>query len=191
MSRTRIVLRQQDVTRTDGEALATACLEFQRAAERDDKARHRILVPLIGSAGFGLLEGQTDAAEHVAQKVASYAPGKIDCSFLIMRLAIVAGPQSHTPDHDVFLSVRHRAAVAAVAGREIDEQTLSLRAQSGTYIRLSNRHQLRRGQAPFPNPDFEALRSGRPSERPRRYKAVLRDRNGAIRSSRHVSPARR
>src|SRR5258707_12009813 len=55
MSRTRVVLRQQDVTRTDGEALATACLEFQCSTERDDKARHRILVPLKESAGFGLL----------------------------------------------------------------------------------------------------------------------------------------
>src|SRR6266446_4097903 len=117
MSRTRVVLRQQDVTRTAGEALASARLEFQCTAERDDKARHRILVPLIGSPGFGLLEGQTDAAEHVAQKVVSLAPGKIDCSFLIMRVAIVAGPQSHTPDHDVFLSVRHRAAVAWIAVR--------------------------------------------------------------------------
>src|SRR5262249_5262033 len=102
MSRTRVVLRQQDVTGTYGEALTTACLEFQRTAERDDKARHRSLVPLIGSTGFGLLEGQTDAAEHVALKVASLAPGKIDCSFLIPRVAIFAGPQSHTSDHDVF-----------------------------------------------------------------------------------------
>src|SRR5258708_21028632 len=106
MSRTRVVLRQQDVTGMDGDALATACLEFQCTGERDDKTRDRILVPLIGAAGFGLLEGQTDAAEHVAQKVASLAPGKIDCSFLVMRVAIVAGPQSHTPDHDVFLSVQ-------------------------------------------------------------------------------------
>src|SRR5262249_49399631 len=75
MSRTRVVLRQQDVTGTYGEALTTACLEFQRTAQRDDKARHRILVPLIGSTGFGLLEGQTDAAEHIAQKVTSLASG--------------------------------------------------------------------------------------------------------------------
>src|SRR5262249_15203131 len=51
MARTCVVLRQQDVTGTYREALATAGLKFQRTAEREDKARHRILVPLIGSAG--------------------------------------------------------------------------------------------------------------------------------------------
>src|ERR1700726_483488 len=106
MSRARVVLRQQDITGTYGKALATARLEFQRTAERDDKARHRILVPLVGAAGLGLLERQIDTVEHIALEIASLAPGKIDCSFLKMRVAIVAGPQSHTSDHGFFLPVR-------------------------------------------------------------------------------------
>jgi hypothetical protein len=46
MTRTRIVLRQHDVTGMDSEALSSTRLEFQCAAEGEDKARNGIAMPL-------------------------------------------------------------------------------------------------------------------------------------------------
>src|SRR5262249_10232260 len=122
-----IVLRQQDVAGTDGEALAAAGLELQRAAEGDHEARHGILVPFIGSAGSRLLEGDAGALDHLAEHVASLALGKVDRPLFEVGIAILAGPKSHASDHGAFPCC---PMVKVVAGSRSSAVSWTCRARS-------------------------------------------------------------
>lgn len=100
MTRTRSILGQQDVARMKGEVLSFTGLEVERAAERDHELPHRRGVPRKGAAGRRLLKRDARRSRRPAQPVAACAGRKIDRALLEVGIAVLAGPQSNTPNHD-------------------------------------------------------------------------------------------
>src|ERR1700757_2117215 len=99
VARAAVVLREQDVARTDGERRTGLGLELERAGQGDDETRDRVLVPLVRAARPRFLEGQLDDGHGLASEVAAHPLGEIDPAFLEQRVTIFAGPHAHTTDH--------------------------------------------------------------------------------------------
>src|ERR1700729_619568 len=99
MARATVVLREQDVARTDGERRTGLRLELERAGQGDDEPRDRVLVPLVRSARPRLLEVQLDDGHGLANGVATRPLREIDRAFLEQRVTILACPHADTTDH--------------------------------------------------------------------------------------------
>jgi len=76
-----VVLREQDVARTDGERRTGLRLELQRAGQGDDETRGRVLVSRPRSARPRFPEGQLDDGNGPANEVAAHPLGEIDPAF--------------------------------------------------------------------------------------------------------------
>src|SRR3984957_14621336 len=81
MTGAAVVLREQDVARTDGERRTGLRLELERAGQGDDETWHRVLMPFIRSARPCFLEGQLDGGHRLADGVATRPLGEIDPAF--------------------------------------------------------------------------------------------------------------
>src|ERR1700722_14971081 len=96
VARAAVVLREQDVARTDGERRARLRLELERAGKGDDEARDRVLVPLVRSARLRFLEGQLPRGHWLADGVAARPLREIDTAFLEQRVTILPCPHADT-----------------------------------------------------------------------------------------------
>src|ERR1700733_7606754 len=67
------ILRVQDIARAQDEMLPRSCLEFQRAAERDDELPGRRGMPGKSTALFRLLKGNSDCSQLAAQQITALA----------------------------------------------------------------------------------------------------------------------
>src|ERR1700761_4138630 len=108
VARAAVVLREQDIARTDGERRTGLHLELQRAGQGDDETRDRVLVPRPRSARPRFPEGQLGDGYGTADGVAARPLGEIDRAFLEQRVTIVAGPHAHTADHRLPASLESR-----------------------------------------------------------------------------------
>ena len=108
------ILGQQDVARLQGEVLAAARLEVERAAQGDDELAHRRSVPGKGATRPGLLERGVDGAELAAQQVAAVAAGMFEVRSSLPQHANSGLRQSKNP-HTPGSSLRLRLSMALVA----------------------------------------------------------------------------
>src|SRR4051812_13644095 len=93
------VLGEQDVAGADGEVLALAGLEIERAAQRDDELPGWRVVPGKGAAGPRLLKRDAGGLDLAAEQVAATARRQPDRPLFERGIAVLTGPNPYAAHH--------------------------------------------------------------------------------------------